>query len=70
MERKDLRDLLLHELGRTSRIIVILYYFEGLTMKEISRILDLSESRVSQRHAAILDHLRNRLQSPPPWTQD
>ena len=38
--------------------ILALYYFEGLTMKEIGRRLGLSESRVCQIHGEVLDRLR------------
>lgn len=48
-------------LSKTERLIVILYYYEEMTMKEIGATLDLSESRVSQMHTAIVDRIR-RLQ--------
>jgi len=35
-------------------LIIILYYYEELTMKEIGATLDLSESRVSQMHSSIV----------------
>ena len=38
-------------LNRNERLIIILYYYEELTMKEIGATLDLSESRVSQMHS-------------------
>ena len=41
--------------------IVIMYYYEGLTMKEIGRILDLTESRVCQIHTNVLQRLREQL---------
>ena len=41
---------------------MILYYFEEMTMKEIGETLDLSESRVSQMHSAILARLRQQLE--------
>jgi RNA polymerase sigma factor for flagellar operon FliA len=45
-------------LGRNERLIIILYYFEQLTMKEIGATLNLSESRVSQMHSALIARLR------------
>ncbi|MGL4943433.1 MAG: FliA/WhiG family RNA polymerase sigma factor [Thermoguttaceae bacterium] len=48
-------------LSKTERLIVILYYYEEMTMKEIGATLDLSESRVSQMHTAIVERIR-RLQ--------
>jgi len=60
-QRKDVKDLVTRGLSRAERLIIILYYFEEMTMKEIGETLDLSESRVSQMHSAILSRLRNQL---------
>ena len=49
-------------LSRAERLIVILYYFEEMTMKEIGATLDLSESRVSQMHSSILARLKAQMQ--------
>lgn len=43
------------------RLVVALYYYEGLTLKEIGEILDISESRVSQIHTKAVFRLRGRL---------
>lgn len=59
--RKDMKELVTRGLSRAERLIVILYYFEEMTMKEIGMTLDLSESRVSQMHSAILKRLRSQL---------
>jgi len=61
VQKKDLRDLVTRGLSRAERLIVLLYYFEEMTMKEIGETLDLSESRVSQMHSAILLRLRTQL---------
>ncbi len=47
-------------LAREERLILVLYYHEGLTMAEIGSVLNLSESRVSQIHKDILTRLRQR----------
>jgi len=60
-QRKDIKELVTRGLSRAERLIVILYYFEEMTMKEIGETLDLSESRVSQMHSAILGRLRHQL---------
>ena len=65
LEREDLRRRLKDLLGTLSkreRLIVILYYYEQMTMKEIGATLDLSESRVSQMHSSILLRLKAQLQ--------
>jgi len=61
IQRKDLKDLMTRGLTRAERLILILYYFEEMTMKEIGMTLDLSESRVSQMHSSILKRLREQL---------
>lgn len=59
-EREDLKDFILRGLDRTERMIVTLYYYEEMTMREIGRVVDLSESRVSQMHSTILQRLKAR----------
>ena len=61
-QRKDIKELITRGLSRAERLILILYYFEEMTMKEIGETLDLSESRVSQMHSAILARLKNQLE--------
>lgn len=60
LSRKLLTDHIGKGLAREERLILVLYYFEGLTMAEIGAVLNLSESRVSQIHKDILARLRQR----------
>ncbi len=62
VQRGDLKDLVTKGLSRAERLIVVLYYYEQMTMKEIGVTLDLSESRVSQMHSSILARLKAQLQ--------
>lgn len=62
IQRQDLKELMTKGLTRAERLIVILYYYEGMTMKEIGTTLDLSESRVSQMHSSILARLKAQMQ--------
>ena len=48
-------------LNRNERLIIILYYYEELTMKEVGSTLDLSESRVSQMHSALIARMQGQL---------
>ncbi len=49
------------ELPQQERTVISLYYFDGLTLKEIKSALNVSESRVSQIHAQAVIHLRQKL---------
>ncbi|MDP7005520.1 MAG: FliA/WhiG family RNA polymerase sigma factor [Phycisphaerales bacterium] len=62
LQKKDLQLLLTKGLTRAERLIVVLYYYEEMTMKEIGLTLDLSESRVSQMHSSILARLKSQMQ--------
>lgn len=61
VQQRDLKDLITKGLSRAERLILILYYYEEMTMKEIGVTLDLSESRVSQMHSSILARLKAQL---------
>ncbi|TVQ62807.1 MAG: FliA/WhiG family RNA polymerase sigma factor [Phycisphaerales bacterium] len=61
-QRRDIKNMITKGLSRAERLIVILYYYEEMTMKEIGETLDLSESRVSQMHSSILARLKAQMQ--------
>jgi len=58
IQRRDLKSVLTRGLSRAEKLILILYYYEEMTMKEIGATLDLSESRVSQMHSSIIARLK------------
>jgi RNA polymerase sigma factor for flagellar operon FliA len=62
-QKRDLKNLLTKGLTRAEKLIIILYYYEEMTMKEIGATLDLSESRVSQMHSSIIARLKAQLNS-------
>ncbi|NLM68525.1 MAG: FliA/WhiG family RNA polymerase sigma factor [Firmicutes bacterium] len=49
------------QLDERERLVVSLYYHEGLTLKEIGHVLEVSESRVSQIHSKAIRTLRTKL---------
>lgn len=65
-EKEELKNLLkesLDKLTEKERMVVVLYYYEGLTLKEISSVLEVSESRVSQLHTKALQKMKQILGS-------
>ncbi|MDR2883979.1 MAG: FliA/WhiG family RNA polymerase sigma factor [Deferribacteraceae bacterium] len=49
------------KLKEKERLVISLYYYEELTMKEIGEVLDLTESRVSQLHASAVQKMKRKL---------
>jgi RNA polymerase sigma factor for flagellar operon FliA len=49
-------------LPEKEKLVVVLYYYEELTMKEIGIIMEITESRVSQLHSSAVDKLRENLE--------
>jgi len=65
MEVIELRETLaeaIEKLPEKERMVVTLYYFEELTLKEISHIMKVSESRISQLHTKAIIRMRSRLE--------
>jgi RNA polymerase sigma factor for flagellar operon FliA len=51
----------IEELPERQRLVLSLYYYEDLNLKEIGKVLRVTESRVSQLHAQAVARLRNKL---------
>jgi len=51
----------INRLPDRERLVITLYYFEGLTLAEIGEVLGVTESRVCQIHAKSVLSLRNRM---------
>lgn len=58
-QRKDVQDLLFKHLSEKERTIVSMYYYEGLSMREIATMLRLTESRICQIHAKVIKRLKD-----------
>lgn len=66
VEGKELRRLLgtsVDKLPDRERLVIALYYYEGLTFKEIGRVLGVSESRVYQLHTQAMTRMRGHMES-------
>lgn len=62
VEGREIRRILaagVDRLPERERLVVALYYYEGLTFKEIGKVLNVSESRVYQLHTQAMNRLRN-----------
>jgi RNA polymerase sigma factor for flagellar operon FliA len=65
LQKQEVRDLLANQidnLPEKERMVLSLYYFNELTMKEVGKILGVTESRVSQLHSAAILRMRGFLE--------
>ncbi|AEM21960.1 RNA polymerase sigma factor WhiG [Brachyspira intermedia PWS/A] len=63
-EREDVKNKIiaaLKKLPEKEQQVLILYYYDDLTLKEIGKVLDVSESRISQLHTKAIQQLRYSL---------
>ena len=60
-EDKDRLSEAIDELSETDRLVITLYYFEGLRLREIGAVLNVTDSRVCQIHRAALGRLRETM---------
>ena len=66
IEKEELKKVLeqtMQLLTEKERKVILLYYYEELTLKEISHILEVSESRVSQLHTRALQKMKDKMGS-------
>lgn len=66
VERDALKNILIHAIDNLSekeKKVILLYYYEELTLKEISAIMNVSESRISQLHTKSLSKMKSNLGS-------
>lgn len=81
VEEEELRERLvqaIRSLPEREQILLSLYYFEGLTMREVAEVMDISQTRVCQLHARaimnlkamLVPHLAVESVEPPPGEDD
>ncbi|MDE6220260.1 MAG: FliA/WhiG family RNA polymerase sigma factor [Lachnospiraceae bacterium] len=66
VEKSELKEMLeesLELLTDKEKKVILLYYYEELTLKEISRVLEVSESRISQLHTKALQKMKTKMGS-------
>ena len=61
LHQQDVLEIITSNLTKKERLIVIMYYYEGLTMREIGDIMSLTESRVCQIHSNVMGRLKTQL---------
>ena len=64
VEKKELKIILEQELSlltEKEKKVILLYYYEDLTLKEISNVLEVSESRISQLHTRALQKMKKKM---------
>jgi RNA polymerase sigma factor for flagellar operon FliA len=62
-QRGDLKRFITEKLDRRERLMLLLYYFENMTMQEVGTTLGISESRVSQSMKSLIRQLQSRMTS-------
>jgi RNA polymerase sigma factor for flagellar operon FliA len=64
IEKEEIRDFIIEAIQKLpdkEKKVIVLYYYEDLTLKEIGEVLEVTESRVSQLHTKAIMRLRGRL---------
>lgn len=63
-EREEIKRVIvnaINELPEKEKKVLVLYYYEDLTLKEIGKVLEVTESRISQLHTKAISRLRSKL---------
>lgn len=65
IEKEELVEIIeqiLEQATQNEQLVIQLYYFEELNFKEISEVMEITESRVSQLHKAVIRKIRQYLE--------
>ena len=64
VEKEEIKKVIIeaiNELPEKEKKVLVLYYYEDLTLKEIGKVLEVTESRISQLHTKAIMRLRAKL---------
>jgi RNA polymerase sigma factor for flagellar operon FliA len=64
VEKEEIKRVIvqaINELPEKEKKVLVLYYYEDLTLKEIGKVLEVTESRISQLHTKAILRLRSKL---------
>ena len=64
VEKEEIKQVIVRtidELPEKEKKVLVLYYYEDLTLKEIGKVLEVTESRVSQLHTKAIMRMRSKL---------
>ena len=64
LKKKEMKEIIskaIAGLPKREQVVLSLYYYDELTLKEIAKVLDLTESRISQIHSKSIISLRTKL---------
>jgi RNA polymerase sigma factor for flagellar operon FliA len=64
IQQRDALEMITGSLTKKERLIILMYYYEGLTMREIGEIMELTESRVCQIHSNVMARLKAQMDRP------
>ena len=66
LEEKEVLERAITELRPKEKLVITLYYYEDMLLREIAEVMDLSESRVSQLHHRALMSIRAKANKSAP----
>ncbi len=64
IEKEEIKNVIvesIQSLPEKEKKVIVLYYYEDLTLKEIGEVLEVTESRISQLHTKAVARLRSKL---------
>jgi RNA polymerase sigma factor for flagellar operon FliA len=57
-KKEQLKRIISEELTRQEKLIIVLYYYEEMTMREIGAVLNMPAAEVSQEHSSLIQRIK------------